>query len=217
MSKAIALGFYAKHPLIMDELGDLEDFDDLKDAEGLPVALIELVSAHANLLTKLFNQVDAELDPFEEQLNADLQALIARGAKILPSRPSQWEGKVKAAPRRGRATQAPLEFGWSWHTEGNEIFFDPWVWMKGGRAAERRLAALLSQIAPQLRERMTPASELEEGAWYPGAIRLGRINVGERVDEEFGLDLDALHKDALEFFRWADESHLRQLFEETKA
>lgn len=212
MHKAIAFGFYAKHPLIMDELYNLDDLDKAKDLEGLPAQLVQIVDSNSELLTSLIKQAVLELEEFETSLNRALESVVKKGAKIRASRPPQWEGKVKVSPLDGRMKRAkPIEIGWEWSTEENEMFIDPWIWMKGGRSAEILLSDTLSTVAARLSTRS--ARDFDKGTWETGSVRLGRINVSERVDGDFGINLDDLHHDALAFYEWINETTLRRLFE----
>ena len=213
MNNASALGFYAKHPLIMDELYDLSDDGDLHSsidaAEGVPHELVAIAKANADILSKLIVRVDEELEPFQTMYET-LRVLVNSDAR---KQGWQWDHSVKVNSKDGRMKYSKtIEFGWIWETQNDVMYLYPWAWMSGGRVAERYLFSQIKELAPKIKDRIRSSIEIEDRKWASGLVRLDKINGSQRVGADFSLDIEKLTADVWESFAWINKSALSQLF-----
>ena len=215
MDKAIALGFYASHPVIMDEIyevDDLEtDFEDYAIKEGLPGELTVLVKANADFLTSVFAQAENEQEQLTGAIRETLRAIVEPHSKILSTRTSAWEGKIALSPLSSTTPNRYFELGWYWDTEEDSAKIVTWVWLRGGRQVE---SILIDAIRKSLgsTNNVQPAKDLERGVWNSGTVRLDVIDVTAAVEPDFRLDLDLLKTEVLKSFAWIDELSLGDLF-----
>lgn len=217
MSNVSALGFYAKHPLIMDALYDMDEYDSFDDsienAEGLPVELVVLARANAAILRSLLENIDKELEKFEI-IQHKLRASLECGAKIPNFVPGNgWDCLVKAVAKDGRMKHSKkMEFGWTWKIENEILNLYSWTWISGGRVAEEFLLKELRKLAPKMKGTMTASGKIEGRQWASGVVILDRINVSERVGDGYSLDLDKLSVDLWQSFKWINKNKLSELF-----
>lgn len=223
MSNGMALGFYARHPLIMDELDDLYRDDALteegvRSSSGLPDPLVEFAISNLELLDRLLAEVGRDRQPLED-VYARLRKMLGEGAEISSRAQSpDWDHSVVAWCSDKRMTRArKVEFGWVWNTksggpEGSDtLFLDAFAWMQGGRRAEQALVSAIPALAPWLRSTVRAAADLPE-RWAYGVVRLDRIDVTQRVREDLSLDVPTLATDVFNCFRWIGPGSLQQLF-----
>lgn len=223
MNKATALGFWAKNPLIMDKLYELDDWQQVIDgASGLPSELVALAKENKSLLADLIESAEpAEDDVFRKLYMKLRESLEATGAKITKKKQgANWDYKVTVMTHDRRQTRArALQFGWGWHTEGDRaslnnqaMYLDTWVWTKGGKGSEQKLLERFKKFKIQALEAMLAARDIRDFSWIAGTIRLNRINVSERVKDDFSIDLDALVADVWKSFAWINKARLDELF-----
>ena len=216
MNNVSALGFYAKHLLIMDELYWNHDYDTLMESlekvEGLPLELIALAKDNVDLISELLVNIDKELELFQS-LYKDLRERIKIGAIIKRGQGFEWDYKVEAKTKDGRMTLAKtLEFGWDWNIQNEVLYLDSWAWISGGRSSEHFLLYKLRKMAPKIKNELKAAIEIDDFKWSSGAVRLNRINVSELVNDDFNLDLIQLRDDLWKSFSWINEIKLLELF-----
>lgn len=214
MDKATALGFYASHPVIMDELYEVEDldtgFDEYARENQLPMELCDFVKPNVEFLNALFQRVEVELRELEEGLRASLRARVESCAQLMPTRVSDWSGKISLAPLAVVPTQKCIELGWDWATAQDALWIDTWIWMRGGRQAERVLINSVREFGGPTKN--VQGAKDHDRSWSSGMVRLGRIDVTALVGPDFALDLDQLKKEVLNSFSWIDERSLGELF-----
>lgn len=217
MSNISALGFYAKHPLIMDALYEMDDYDSfddsLENAEGLPEQLVALARENAGILRSLLGNIDKELEQFRTVYES-LRASVGSGAKIPKVRGGfHWEYSVRAATKDRRMKYSEkIEFGWSWKIQNEKLYLYPWAWISGGRAAEEFLYKTICKMAPRLKTKLQKSLDIEDYKWASGLVLLDRIDISERVSDDFSLDLDKLCDDLWKSFQWINQNRLSELF-----
>src|SRR5688572_18413785 len=107
MPSPTALGFYAKHPLVMDQLydlwveGDCIGFSlDSESGLGLPDGFNLLISQNSERLLALCEQLDREFAPLED-LYRELRGRLAKaGAKVGRETDFRWNRRISAKSTR---------------------------------------------------------------------------------------------------------------------
>ena len=222
MKKGTALGFWAKNPLIMDKLYDLGDLEEsLKIRNGLPLDLVSLIKENKALLDDLIKLAEREEREASKKLDEKLRKILeVAGATIPQKKCGLWNHQIMVKTSDGRQTRARLlQLGWEWRTEaewaslGNQaMYLDTWVWTKGGRESEKMLLNQIKKFNVPALGTMTAASDISKNSWQSGVVRLNRINVSERVYDDFSLDLDVLFDDVWKSFAWITKLRLAKLF-----
>lgn len=216
LGTSAALGFWARHPEIVDELYELESADDyLADDEtlrgALPKELAEFASSNRDLLEQIMCEGESDIGRMQDWLKAAVSKRVQEFCKVMASKTSSpWAGKVRVEHSDGRSAKAlrPMEFGWSVWTESNQLSLETWIWVPSGRRIERNLFEYLKCEVPNP-QALLPA-ERRKG-YQIGVVRLSKMPM--LVGDDFCLDLDCLASDALESFDWITRVRMNGLFE----
>lgn len=218
-SEISALAFYAKHPVIMDALYEADDlevsFEEYAREEGLPAELRTFVAENASLLTLVLAQVMQELRPFESMLLRTLSSRFRSKFTQIEKAQHDWAGKIWLSPKYSRPTRVQLELGWFWNTSDHNYWIVPWIWMRGGRRAERIVTEAFRARAGRATN-VKPARELDEGNWVSGTVQLDRVNVTSRATADFKLDMKSLQDDVLRSFEWLHEDLAIELVKQAR-
>jgi len=215
LGKSEALGFWAKHPEVMDAIYESSDDDYMGKDEDLnknfPSELSGLAINNRDLLVLIIEQAEASVARLDKALKSSLSASLKPFGTCLLTRHSEWGDKVRMKHSDGRRARRlhPMEFGWGYPTEGNKLRLDCWIWVPGGRTAERRVFDYLCGEIGNTHPKLCAAARLTN--YRSGTIRLATIPI--EGDESFGLDLDALAISAMKHFNWINSSRVNKLFE----
>lgn len=220
LGKSEALGFWAKHPEVMDAIYESGDDDYLAKDEDLtatlPADLSKLAISNRNLLVQIIQQAEGSAAKLDKALKSSLAASLGKVGNCLPTRYAAWGDSVRVEHLDGRTARhlRPMEFGWGYPTEDNKLWLDCWMWVPGGRIAERRTFEFLYRELEQYRMLQLRAAERLID-YRSGAIRLAAMPI--ESDEAFGVDLDALMNFAMNCFSWITQPRVNKLFELQKA
>jgi|GEM_PF-5533932 len=201
-----ALGFWASHPEVMDLVAEEdaqlhEELESIRSDQQFTSIIYEIVELAEQEVMQLEDRFLAAID---EQAKAS--SLERSGCR---NRWNVWGRAARFAPRDGRLarnTRRILELGWTWQTIGNQLHLEPWVWMRGGRAQERRLHEVVRNGST------TPTMAVELQNYSSGAVRLGTINVSSLVSEGFSIDASDLVGRFAAHYDWLSWGSAKKLF-----
>jgi hypothetical protein len=186
--------FYLKYPAEMKRLYETDEpaMDEFPNPDGT--------------LEKIKRVGDAACWEAAELLKACASAIKNHFGKLVSRRrgkpDSTWTISFWALPEESPKN---CEIGITLIT-GDPPALQPWIWCRGGRAAESKMLEALKSVAKQ-----TSIRRGAEIGWSNGCILLGRIGIEVPNDLRKGVAREPLVAQAQNVFQILTEDHVKKL------